>query len=142
MDDDPQGYNDDAVREPLPNPKLAFKPGAIVRHKTTGEEHRILNAVEYSQQFTTHGGSRTRWHSFAQYDVVKGAIQQAFIDSGGTVSHHHGVGLEHAPWLEQDISTAGVDVMKGLFESADPGNNFNPGKIIASAPAPAVTLQD
>jgi alkyldihydroxyacetonephosphate synthase len=66
----------------------------------------------------------------AQYDVVKGAIQQAFIDSGATISHHHGVGLEHAPWLEQDISAGGVAVMQGLFGSADPMGTFNPGKII------------
>jgi alkyldihydroxyacetonephosphate synthase len=64
-----------------------------------------------------------------QYDVVKSAIQQAFIDADATISHHHGVGLEHAPWLEQDISTSGVTVMQGLFESADPQHNFNPGKI-------------
>lgn len=66
-----------------------------------------------------------------EYDLVKSAIQQAFIDNGGTISHHHGVGLEHAPWLEQDISSEGVAVMRGLFESADPGSNFNPRKIIA-----------
>ncbi|MCU1406914.1 MAG: FAD-binding oxidoreductase [Glaciihabitans sp.] len=65
-----------------------------------------------------------------QYDVVKSAIQQAFIDNDATISHHHGVGLEHAPWLEQDISTAGVSVMQGLFDAVDPKGNFNPGKII------------
>jgi alkyldihydroxyacetonephosphate synthase len=66
-----------------------------------------------------------------EYNVVKTAIQQAFMDNGGSLSHHHGVGLEHAPWLEQDISTQGVAVMRGLFESADPGENFNPRKIVA-----------
>ncbi|WP_423919520.1 FAD-binding oxidoreductase [Frigoribacterium sp. 2-23] len=65
----------------------------------------------------------------AEYDVVKKAIQQAFLDTGGTLSHHHGVGLEHAPWLEQDVSAEGVAVMKGLFDAADAGGNFNPGKI-------------
>lgn len=66
-----------------------------------------------------------------QYDVVKSAIQQAFIDNGGSLSHHHGVGMEHAPWLEQDISSQGVAVMRGLFEAVDPGDNFNPRKIVA-----------
>lgn len=65
-----------------------------------------------------------------EYDIVKKAIQQAFIDAGGTISHHHGVGLEHAPWLEDDISSEGVAVMAGLFASADPGENFNPRKVI------------
>ncbi len=39
-----------------------------------------------------------------QYATVKRAIQQAFMELGGTLSHHHAVGLAHAPWLEQDIS--------------------------------------
>ncbi|MEU1621211.1 FAD-binding oxidoreductase [Streptomyces sp. NPDC005722] len=65
-----------------------------------------------------------------EYDTVKRAIQQAFADTGGTVSHHHGVGLEHAPWLEEDISPQGVAVMSGLFDAADPGGNFNPRKIV------------
>ncbi len=67
-----------------------------------------------------------------EYDRVKHAIQQAFIDAGGTISHHHGVGIEHAPWLEQDISAEGVAVMRGLFASADPTNTFNPRKIITT----------
>ncbi len=66
----------------------------------------------------------------AEYDVVKSAIQQAFVDNGGTISHHHGVGVEHSPWLEQDISPEGVAVMRGLFSAVDPGDNFNPGKVV------------
>ena len=64
------------------------------------------------------------------YDRVKQAIQQSFMDNGGTVSHHHGVGEEHSPWMEQDISPAGVFIQRKLFEGVDPGQNFNPGKIV------------
>jgi alkyldihydroxyacetonephosphate synthase len=65
-----------------------------------------------------------------QYDRVKTAIQQAFVDSDATLSHHHAVGTEHAPWLEQDISAPGVHMIDGLFAAMDPGQNFNPGKIV------------
>jgi alkyldihydroxyacetonephosphate synthase len=65
----------------------------------------------------------------AQYDLVKSAIQQAFIDAGGTLSHHHAVGTEHARWLEDDISAPGVAMLKALFSGVDPGANLNPGKI-------------
>jgi len=67
----------------------------------------------------------------AQYEPLKNAIQQAFVDSDGTLSHHHAVGTEHAAWLEQDISAPGVHMIDGLFTAMDPGRNFNPGKIIA-----------
>jgi len=75
----------------------------------------------------------------AEYNVVKNAIQQSFVDNEATISHHHGVGVEHSPWLAEDISPEGVAVMGGLFASADPKSNFNPGKILprAAAKAPA-----
>jgi alkyldihydroxyacetonephosphate synthase len=66
----------------------------------------------------------------AQYGVVKSAIQQTFVDSGATLSHHHAVGTEHAEWLEQDISAPGVAMLGALFDGVDPGANLNPGKVI------------
>src|ERR671919_2659658 len=68
--------------------------------------------------------------ALADYGVVKRAIQQAFVDSGATLSHHHAVGTEHAQWLEEDISTPGVAMLRALFEGTDPGANLNPGKIV------------
>jgi alkyldihydroxyacetonephosphate synthase len=66
----------------------------------------------------------------AEYNVVKSAIQQSFIDNGATLSHHHGVGVEHSPWMEQDISAQGVKVLGELFRATDPKSNLNPGKIL------------
>jgi alkyldihydroxyacetonephosphate synthase len=68
----------------------------------------------------------------AEYEVVKSAIQQAFVDNGATLSHHHAVGTEHAPWLEQDISAPGVAMLEALFVGTDPGQHLNPGKIVGS----------
>ena len=64
-----------------------------------------------------------------EYDVVKSAIQQSFVDHGGTLSHHHAVGTEHSRWLEQDISAPGVAMINGVLGTIDPGRNFNPEKI-------------
>jgi alkyldihydroxyacetonephosphate synthase len=68
--------------------------------------------------------------SLQQYDVVKRAIQQGFIDFGGTLSHHHAVGVEHAAWLSEDISPVGVSMIRSLLDGVDPRHNFNPGKIV------------
>ena len=72
-----------------------------------------------------------------QYDVVKSALQQSFVDLGATLSHHHAVGVEHRAWLSQDISEAGVAMVRALFDGVDPGQNLNPGKIL---PDPDVDL--
>ncbi len=71
-----------------------------------------------------------RRDALEQYAVVKSAIQQAFIDEGGTLSHHHAVGLAHAAWLEQDISAPGVGMIRALFDGVDPAHQLNPGKIV------------
>src|SRR5918994_667995 len=65
-----------------------------------------------------------------QYARVKSAIQQAFVDNGATLSHHHAVGTEHAEWLEQDLSAPGTAMLRALFDGFDPGRNLNPGKIV------------
>lgn len=72
------------------------------------------------------------------YDQVKRAVQDSFMAHGGTVSHHHGVGEEHSPWMAQDISEGGVTIQKALFEGVDPGRNLNPGKIVHDG-APGVS---
>jgi alkyldihydroxyacetonephosphate synthase len=66
----------------------------------------------------------------ADYEVVKSAIQQSFVDNGATLSHHHAVGTEHARWLEQDISAPGLVLLEALFSGTDPGRHLNPGKIV------------
>jgi alkyldihydroxyacetonephosphate synthase len=78
--------------------------------------------------------------ALADYGVVKRAIQQAFVDSGATLSHHHAVGTEHAQWLEEDISTPGVAMLRALFGGTDPGANLNPGKIVAAGPDRGETI--
>jgi alkyldihydroxyacetonephosphate synthase len=65
-----------------------------------------------------------------EYEVVKSAIQQAFVDNGATLSHHHAVGTEHAQWLLEDISAPGVAMLDALFGGFDPGRHMNPGKIV------------
>jgi alkyldihydroxyacetonephosphate synthase len=72
-----------------------------------------------------------------EYGVVKSAIQQTFVDSGATLSHHHAVGTEHARWLEQDISAPGVAMLRALLDGFDPGRNLNPSKIVGSPPGAA-----
>nr|WP_255354321.1 FAD-binding oxidoreductase [Frankia sp. ACN1ag] len=80
--------------------------------------------------FTFAYASPVTLEAIEGYDTVKSAIQQGFLDLAGTLSHHHAVGVEHAPWLDDDISPAGVTLLSALFDGIDPGHNLNPGKII------------
>ncbi|PPK97462.1 alkyldihydroxyacetonephosphate synthase [Kineococcus xinjiangensis] len=81
------------------------------------------------QYFTFAYVASGRRDELEEYDIVKGAIQQAFIDNGATLSHHHAVGREHSRWWEQDVSPAGAAIVRTLLDGVDPGRNLNPGSI-------------
>jgi|HubBroStandDraft_1064217.scaffolds.fasta_scaffold01731_4 alkyldihydroxyacetonephosphate synthase len=68
-----------------------------------------------------------------QYLHAKRAVQQSFIDHGATLSHHHGVGTEHLPWLADDISPVGVMAVAAIKGGLDPGNVMNPGRLRPTA---------
>ncbi len=85
-----------------------------------------MGACQYFTFAIADGGPT----NLESYDTVKQAVQQSFMDHEGTVSHHHGVGEEHSPWMDQDISPAGVFIQRKLFEGVDPKGNLNPGKIV------------
>ncbi|ANP28504.1 hypothetical protein DAD186_19540 [Dermabacter vaginalis] len=66
-----------------------------------------------------------------QYTAIKHAVQSEFQKHAGTLSHHHAVGTEHQPWIEEEVGPLGVKMMRDLYETQDPGKNLNPGKIVS-----------
>jgi len=52
------------------------------------------------------------------------------VANGGTISHQHGVGLDHAPYLEAEKGAMGLSAMRALFAHFDPQGMMNPGKLL------------
>jgi alkyldihydroxyacetonephosphate synthase len=68
----------------------------------------------------------------AQWQAIKRAATDAIVAHGGTISHHHGVGEDHLPWMAQEKSALGVDVLRAIKSTLDPKGILNPGKLIPS----------
>ena len=83
--------------------------------------------------YFTFGFMQQAGSEMEQYLRVKRAAQQSFMDYGGTLSHHHGVGTEHLPWLAADISPLGVKAVAAIKRGLDPGNIMNSGRLQPSA---------
>jgi alkyldihydroxyacetonephosphate synthase len=66
-----------------------------------------------------------------QWRAVKQAAGQAIVKGGGTITHHHAVGRDHAQWLQDEIGQAGVAALRALKEELDPAAIMNPGKLLA-----------
>lgn len=80
--------------------------------------------------YFTFGCLEKKDHELEQYQYIKNAAENAFIEYGGCLSHHHAVGYEHQSWITNDISSMGVAAIEALKNRLDPQNIMNPGKII------------
>ena len=82
--------------------------------------------------YFTFGCLQRKGREIEQYLYVKKSAEDAFMKNGGTLSHHHAVGTEHLPWVEEDLSSTGLKAVKALKNGLDPNGIMNPGKIIPS----------
>jgi alkyldihydroxyacetonephosphate synthase len=69
-------------------------------------------------------------HEIAQWQAVKRAAGDAIMSAGGTITHHHAVGRDHAAWMEQEIGSQGVGALRALKGELDPAGIMNPGKLL------------
>ncbi len=68
----------------------------------------------------------------AQWRAIKRAASDAIAANSGTISHHHGVGEDHLPWIAQEKGALGIEVLRAIKHTLDPNGILNPGKLIPS----------
>ncbi|MFZ5851160.1 MAG: FAD-binding oxidoreductase [Actinomycetota bacterium] len=61
---------------------------------------------------------------------AKAAASEAIVAVGGTISHHHGVGVDHAPWYAAEVGPLGVAVVRAVKAVLDPQGILNPGVLV------------
>lgn len=65
-----------------------------------------------------------------RWKKLKAAGAKAIVKHGGTISHQHGVGKDHAPYLAAEKGELGIKAIKGLCQLFDPEQRMNPGKLV------------
>jgi alkyldihydroxyacetonephosphate synthase len=65
-----------------------------------------------------------------QWRQVKRAASEAIVAAGATITHHHAVGRDHAPYMEAEVGSTGLDVLRAVKEQLDPTGIMNPGKLL------------
>jgi alkyldihydroxyacetonephosphate synthase len=61
---------------------------------------------------------------------LKEAASLAIVEAGGTISHQHGIGLDHAPYLEAEKGPLGIEALNAVCKTFDPTGMLNPGKLL------------
>ncbi|XP_075558836.1 alkyldihydroxyacetonephosphate synthase isoform X2 [Dermacentor variabilis] len=63
------------------------------------------------------------------YEEIEAAAREEILACGGSISHHHGVGKIRKRWLEQTISSTGLQMLRAVKHSVDPQNIFASGNL-------------
>lgn len=106
--------------------------GAIAKR---GRECLVLAHISHSYP---HGASlyftfvfeRDREDELGQWYEIKQAAGDAIVGNGGTISHHHGVGVDHRPWMARELGPIGARMVEAARAEVDPTGVLNPGKLI------------
>lgn len=70
-------------------------------------------------------GDKTRLAE--QFMAIKRIAEQAMVDAGGTVTHHHSLGRDHRPWYDKERPELFCTVLKSAKQALDPKQILNPG---------------
>lgn len=67
----------------------------------------------------------------AQWEAIRTAALDCLVDLGATLSHHHGLGADSAPWLAQEAGPAGLAALRAVKKALDPTGVMNPGVLFS-----------
>ena len=71
----------------------------------------------------------------ALYQQVWTAAMEACLGAGGTICHHHGIGLQRVKFMPAEHGPA-LDILRRLRKALDPKGLMNPGKLFSQEAAP------
>jgi alkyldihydroxyacetonephosphate synthase len=65
-----------------------------------------------------------------RWQKAKRSANETILKWGGTISHQHGVGSDHAPYLAKEKGEVGMQMIRAMSKTIDPKGLLNPGKLI------------
>ena len=137
-----QGYALDTVETALPWSKVeptALAIQAAIREALQGFNERVLVFAHLSHVYADGASVYTTYlwrrspepdQTLAHWQAMKHAASQVLIASGGTISHQHGVGIDHRPYLAVEKGMIGLQMIEAVRHQLDPDRLLNPGKLV------------
>ena len=115
--------------------RLAFRQGAEALGVPVAVLCHLSHAYpDGASLYFTFLWPLARGRELAQWQALKRAATEALLAAGGTLTHHHGIGTMHAPYLSSEINQPGLDLLRALIGAADPSGTLNPGVLLADSP--------
>lgn len=136
------GYGIDTVEtattwENIPN--MVSELEAVIKNATPVKEE-IAHVFTHLSHVYPQGSSvyttyifklaETPEDNIRRWEAMKNAASNAIVKNNGTISHQHGVGLDHKPYLKVEKSENGLRLLQSIFKEMDPEFYMNPGKLV------------
>ncbi len=116
---------------------------ADIRHgllTALSDEGEQVHAFSHLSHVYSHGASIYTTYMFRLADdheanmerwrKLKVAISTAIMSNGGTISHQHGVGHDHLPYMEAEKGKLGLHVLGAAIDAVDPSGLLNTGNLL------------
>jgi len=68
--------------------------------------------------------------ALSRWRGLKEAVSEAIVAEGGTISHQHGVGHDHRPWLGAEKGAVGIAALQAMVAHFDPHGVMAGGHLI------------
>jgi len=105
--------------------------------KKAVEKGGKVQAMAHFSHFYPEGGSIYMIFALTEPDDIRAEEiykncwdqgMKAAVETGGTMSHHHSIGLLKSKYLKTELGSS-YEVLRKLKKSLDPNNIMNPGKL-------------
>jgi len=136
------GYALDTLETALPWDKLRETRKAVLNviQKGLEDENEPVLVFSHISHVYTNGGSlyitylyrrsQDPHQTLERWKKIKGAASKAIVAHGGTITHQHGIGVDHKDYLPAEKGPLGMAMVRNLIKNVDPNQIMNPGKLI------------
>ncbi len=133
------GYAVDTVETAVDWPRVRAMVAAIESAAADSFAGEAIHSYTHLSHVYAQGSSvystfifrlaATYEENLERWERLKGAVSEAIVACGGTISHQHGVGTDHRRYLAAEKGALGIDAMRALFRHFDAEAMMNPGKL-------------
>lgn len=136
------GYAVDTLETAVDWPRVTPTVDAVetaLRDGLKAENEKVLAFTHLSHLYSQGSSIYTTYvyrvgrdyaETQARWEKLKKAASEQIVRMGGTISHQHGVGRDHAPYLPAEKGELGMQTLTALCRHFDPDRLLNPGKLL------------
>ena len=80
--------------------------------------------------YFTFAGQQKNERDLETFLEIKQRATEAMLRHRGNLTHHHGIGYEHVPWMERYLGTPAMEMLLAFKAAVDPNDICNPHKLL------------